>query len=372
MSRKHLTGLGFNPAFLDGTLPWPKDCTYLEAGTNIMFDPSRLHAVESLASFTSLHLARAPMCEPEEVQERFLAYLWKKLPQSVKSVGLHLCGSYSVDLGLFGFGTAFKPTPLNREACERFVGSLCREAVRRGVEVLLENANFYEASAAEAMETVNFLNGLCHRHSAGLILDVAHLRMAACNVGLPAELLLGRVDLTLLTVLHLSGCKTDANGTLHDAHDVAVSPDHWSLARLALSLTTRSVRVVLEHTDPQWGGHAAEFLQDYNCLRQLLDTIDVVANKQHDVEAIATDLMLHVVLPQRLASLRAYLGETKFTSAVRTWAKSFLPHMRQLSQQGTYCILRPTDWYVQPPRTVDPVADFVQFLRAAESGEPGC
>lgn len=206
-SDRYMPGLGFNPAFLSGAISWPKACRYLEAGTSVVMKPDLLREIMRKVPQVSLHLARVPMCEPEIVQDAFLDGLFESLPPGLHSIGVHLCGPYQQDMGHLGLSTMFHPNSENRTRAERFLSLAKARADEHSCAFLVENANFYEDSAESALDGIQYVGDLCTRLGVDLILDVAHLVMAAHNVGLEPNFFLGRFPLRHVKVIHLSGIR---------------------------------------------------------------------------------------------------------------------------------------------------------------------
>jgi hypothetical protein len=346
-------GLGFNPGFVSGSLPIPAGACRLEAGNSLYFQPAALARVADAVPAHSLHLARAPFSEEAPLQDRFLAVLAERLPAEVTSIGLHLGGPFRADLGYFGLGTAFVRTP----EAERRSARLSEGLARLGRPILLENADLYPYDLAGALGALDWSNRLCRDHGSRLILDLAHLLVAAHNLGVDVRVLLGRIDLDLVAVVHLSGIVRGRDGALHDGHTEAIAPEVWQLLEEILPLLPDDVDVVLEHSDPVWAGRAELFLADWGRLCALsARPHEPPARPSIDREAAALGYMANVVVPQHFPALVAALGRRDLALLVREWGREFLDRVKR--SPGTISVLLSRDDFWPEQNLVDPIADF--------------
>jgi hypothetical protein len=357
---RHKLGISFNPCYLRGEIPFPKGCEYLEASYDFYARYWR-----ELPNFArgelshSLHLSRAPFCEPKAIQERFVSYLFTALPPVVTSVGMHLTGRYSQDMGFFGLGTAFLSSPKSRRTVERLF-TLIR--TRSEIPLLIENANFYDPSLCECLGTLEFQNEICASHGVGIILDLAHLLMNAHNLGVSEDYLLGKVDLRHVAVLHVSGVKQSRDGALHDGHNFPVHPRVWRFLAKVLALLDRPVFVVLEHTDQCWSKALSRFTADLRRLkRQLAKPFSAMPAHRVDPGSAGIGYMANVVLPHRFPELFTQLGEDRFNAAARVWATRFLKRAKE--QRNRYSSFRASERFLRQLDHIDPMEDFAVFAR---------
>ncbi len=352
-------GIGFNPRYLTGELTCPSNASYLEAGASLLLASPTLPAVFSAIRETSLHLSRAPFCEAPAVQERFAAKLAARLPATVSSVGLHLGGPYATDLGFFGLGTAYLPTPDNERRARHLLELLIDATGRR---VLIENANYYDQTLGQAAATLATQNRLCECPGVGLILDLSHLTMGAHNLGVAPDFLLGMIDLEKVAVIHLSGISEGRDGAYHDGHQLPVHPRVWELLDRTLAVIGRPVTLVLEHSDPRWTNANAGFARDWDQLRAAsVAPAPRLPAFPIDPDQVAIGYMANVVLPQRLPAVHAELGRPAFDALVRAWAPAYLHRVR--SQPQATVVLREDERDFYGGMLHDPVADFVGELQ---------
>lgn len=347
----HALGIGFNPRYATGELTVPAGATYLEAGASFLFGAaSRLGTI----ACHSLHLARAPFCEELAVQREFAARLAAQLPAHVATIGLHLSGPYRKDLGQFGLGTAFEPTPAHEVSARRLL-DLLREATDR--RVLLENANYYDRSVRTAARTLAIQNRL----HAGLILDCSHLVMEAHNLGVSPDLLLGMIELDRIEVVHVSGIVEGRDGAYHDGHQLPVHERAWELLDRVLAIVDHPVTIVLEHSDPRWSDADPRFAADWERLRAVAARAPAEAPAHPiDVDRVAIGYMANVVLPQRLPALVDKLGRAAFDALVRRWGAAYLA---RVPAAGTV-VLRADERALYAGELVDPIADFLRDLES--------
>jgi uncharacterized protein (UPF0276 family) len=325
MTSTILMAAGFNPGILDSSVLLPRDVAALEVGVAAL--PALRTASGAEGRRLSLHLSRAPMCDPIEEQELFLARVATFMGSDIQSVGVHLCGPLRDGMGRLGLGSGFSPTRENRARACRFLERL-REVA--GVPVLVENANLYPVDDSEFVGVGVFLRELIEARGFGLILDLAHLEMAAHNVGASLDAALGTYPSA--EVLHVSGYHR-RGAWMHDGHDAAVAESTWMLLRQALSLSV-CTQVVLEHTDPSWAARPEDLEREWARLRRELEQRQAPeafeprppegGRAAPDELAFAVGYLTRIVLPARFPSLVEALGTERFRALVRAWSTEFL------------------------------------------------
>lgn len=351
----HSIGAGFNPNLLNGTLTLPSHARYIEAGASVLLDTNGDCRELAGISRYSLHLARAPFCEDEATQVHFARALASRLPAHVSSIGVHLTGALRRDLGFFGFGTAFQPTPENERAAARLL-DLLTELTQR--EVLLENANFYDSGPRAALRVLEAQERLTRGRNVALILDLAHLVMEAHNVGTDPQLLLGAVPLERVKIIHLSGIVQSPDGVLHDGHQLPVHARVWSLLEQTLTLIEQPITVVIEHTDRRWDDAQPEFHSDHERLARLVAAPESPAVKAIDTDRVAIGYMANLVLPHRCRPLYDAIGKEAFKALVLSWGADFLARAKDIDASF---VMRPEEVPLFPGRVLDPADDFLQY-----------
>jgi hypothetical protein len=351
-------GVGFNPGYLSGALALPSGAARLEGGTSLYRRGPGGPALPAVAHH-SLHLARAPFSEAPTLQEAFVAGLERHLPDDVGSIGLHLCGRFDADLGWFGLGTSFVPTAEAKDRSERLMDGLAR----LDRPILIENADLYPHDLATALRSLSWSNHLCRAHGAGLILDLAHLLVAATNLGVEPRLLLGRIDLDAVRVVHLSGVVRGKDGSLHDGHTQAVAPEVWALLDEALPLLPDDLDVVLEHSDPSWIARPAELQADWDRLVARAEAAPAPSRALPiDRDAVGVGYMANVIVPQNFPALVHALGRAELGALVREWAPEYLERVARSTVR--LAVLRRGDDFWPEADKHDPLGDFDRFVRA--------
>ena len=359
-SSKIELGVGFNPRYLSGELTCPADATYLEAGVSLLLSANPTPPAFAQIQRTSLHLARAPFCEEPEIQDLFVERIAARIPAHVSSIGLHLCGRFHTDLGLFGLGTAYQPSDEHEARARRFIERL---EAGTGLRILLENANYYDKSVKTAARTLATQNRLCAGANRGLILDLSHLTMEAHNLGVAPELLLGMTDISKVEVVHLSGIVEGRDGAYHDGHQLPVHARAWELLDRVLAIAEQPVTVVLEHSDPRWTDADGAFAADWQRLRDTTAShAEPAPAHPIDVEKVGIGYMANVVLPLRLPSLVKQLGKPAFDSLVRAWGPGYVK--RTQATPHVTAVLSDDERSFYETSFADPVADFLGDLRA--------
>lgn len=272
-----MIGAGFNYAFFQADpegdiLPMCPLTTFVELGiSEIVFLSERGIPLPFPAS---LHLARTPITECEDNQDKFIEYLTPLFIKHRKkynlcSIGLHLTGSRFSGLGLLGFSEPYQPTPSNLRLVNRFITELKTAC---GTEVWIENASLYTEKLGDILTTWDHVNRICEETGAKIIFDVAHAIVEATNAGLNPLVTLGAVPWKYVVELHLSGIAKGRDGSLHDGHNFSIDPRTWALlgvCRQFLSKTTNLIYTI-EHTSPEWRNRRAEFDLDFSMLDEIL------------------------------------------------------------------------------------------------------
>lgn len=102
--------------------------------------------------------------------------------------------------------------PMNEATIGRVLASVARAEERFPVPMLLENPPIYFPIPQSTMTQVEFVNEICSRCDAGLLLDLAHFYITSQTVGFdPLETLL-EYPLERVVEVHVSGVETEAGG----------------------------------------------------------------------------------------------------------------------------------------------------------------
>lgn len=355
---KHYVGVGFNGGFVNGELPFPQNIQRLEAGPSLICNREAMENMNLGACHLSLHLARAPFCEAEDIQDAFVDHLCHIVSKGgVDSVGIHLCGPFNRGMGYFGLGTGFVRSRQNEMRSLRLLSKLVQSL---DCPVLLENADHYHNNRGDALAVVDWTNELCAKTGAALILDVSHSLITAHNIGIDPRYLLGRLDLGSVRVIHLSGITVGRRGELHDGHNKPVHHRVWKLLDETLALLSNRVDLVLEHTDPCWAGQPEKFTDDLELLRGCASERHTECPDPVDTESAGIGYMANIILPARFPEVVKAVGRKTFVSLVRAWADAYLQAVK--GEKERLVFLRPMDDFLRRPESIDPIEDFRQFL----------
>ena len=309
----------------------------------------------------SLHLARVPFCESLSIQEKFITQITNQLPSPIKAIGLHLCGDYRNGLGRLGIGTDFVYTAENKQKSRQFINLIKNKTNQ---QILLENANFYDSNASQAISTIEFANELCSEYNLELILDLAHLIINATNLGLNPYYLLGKFDLNLVKVIHLSGIVKSINGILHDGHTLQVSPEVWSMLETVLSLINHSVTLVLEHTDSIWINQQDLFLADWQKMKQIasVQTNPSQSPQSINLDEVGIGYMANLILPQYCPEIYHLLGKENFAKFGEIWGNNFLAYLGR-KRKNAYVSIGNSEYLKGSNDYIDVVQSFKFFFQ---------
>ncbi|MCU7926977.1 MAG: DUF692 family protein [Candidatus Thiodiazotropha sp. (ex Dulcina madagascariensis)] len=275
-------GAGYNSCYIlkDSCkkLALPETVTHLELGLPEL--PRWLSRSGMTSINLSLHLARTPITESKESQDKFINYLTEKIydysnidhHRMLVSIGVHLTGRRDEGIGRYGFSSHYNPTLLNERHAERFVKKL---QDRVGLPIWIENANFYSHSIESIFHAWKSTERICRETGSYLIIDISHLAIDALNSGIDPLVILGSIPWDLVVEIHISGIIKGPDGAYHDGHSVKVHDIVWKLfgeSMRCLNLTGRPTIATIEHTDPNWFKKRQEHDEDFNKLREHIDS----------------------------------------------------------------------------------------------------
>lgn len=115
-----------------------------------------------------------------------------------------------------------------------------------GVPFLLENSVSYVQPVEDDLDEIEFLNGLCARSQASLLLDLHNLHVNAQNHGFDAAVAVESLNAAAVTEIHVAGGET-LLGMYTDAHSGAVPEAVWLLLRRLLPRLTRLRAITFEY-----------------------------------------------------------------------------------------------------------------------------
>lgn len=115
-----------------------------------------------------------------------------------------------------------------------------------GCELAFENLNFYPTGAYDGVCDAAFCNEAGRRLGIGMVLDVAHARVTAANMGSTFAAFADELDLANVREIHLSRPGRRTDGLAVDLHDQPQAEEFAILADLLARITGR-VDVVIEY-----------------------------------------------------------------------------------------------------------------------------
>jgi uncharacterized protein (UPF0276 family) len=159
------------------------------------------------------------------------------------------------------------PNPIGRSLGQRWaVRSLRRLQDASAVPVLVENMPRWSRHRPAYVVDPAFITAVMDESGCGLLLDLAHARVAAAYQGVAARDYLARLPLERVLEIHVSGPRSRPDERLVDAHQPLLEADYallaWALER------TRPRAVTLEYTQDR-----AQIVAQLARLRAMLDGI---------------------------------------------------------------------------------------------------
>lgn len=171
---------------------------------------------------------------------------WKQIKSKVdfcgsSFIGLH-CGTYKSD---------WVEHEVTYEMIKERMGNvieLWKENL--GVEILIENlpyTSYYENNNPKFLKnsvTPKLISDLCREHKTGLLLDLAHAKVAASGLNIPVKDYLKVLPLDLVKEIHVVGTRETEEG-LRDNH-LEMNEEDYDILEFVLKMTKPEV-VTLEY-----------------------------------------------------------------------------------------------------------------------------
>lgn len=182
-----------------------------------------------------LHCAGSPVDE-ETLAPARLALLQRYLAATGSPFLVLHVGSSAARVRLERNGIRIRAVPAGpvlsyEETLDRLVHAVTALQRQLAVPLLLENYPYYPTGAYEHICRPEFLAAVVARTGCGLLLDLAHARIAAAHLGLPVRTYLDALPLEAVRAVHVCGPRR-SQGTLEDAHEPLLLPDYALLRRL--------------------------------------------------------------------------------------------------------------------------------------------
>lgn len=163
----------------------------------------------------------------EITQSRWVSLHIELLPLYVYWLGAHL----GINL----------PPPDAKKAAARFVRTLNRLQADLDLPIILENLASLPARKYNYAADTDVLTKIIKTAGAGLLLDLAHARIAASFQDVDLKTYISRLPLECVKQIHVSGVR-ERDGHLYDAHESLVQDDYtlleWALTECKPEMVT--------------------------------------------------------------------------------------------------------------------------------------
>lgn len=186
---------------------------------------------------TSLGLgARTPILKQDLVQLKELVSWTDPL-----FVSDHASFSWIRDGKGFLHGGDLLPIPFNDRALDYLSANVDRVQQTLGRRLLVENISSYLALPDSTLREFDFLQSLCVRTGAGLLLDINNIYVNTVNSGVlnpvaASEAIVADIDGDWVGEIHLAGSSIPEDGhAMIDDHGAEVSEAVWQVYRYVLS-----------------------------------------------------------------------------------------------------------------------------------------
>jgi uncharacterized protein (UPF0276 family) len=262
---------GFNENFHTDTLKPHADVKLIEIGyeaCQLLINSSLLPRYHG--NF-SLHLSRSAITEEKKNQKEFILKYIKALSASSRltSIGFHLMNARTSNIGKYGFTSHYEPTLRNERRAIEFIAST-QELT--GLEVWIENANFYSRNVHSIIESWRSIVKISEKTNAKIIFDLSHLIIDCVNCEISPNVILGMIPWGRVAELHISGIITDKNGRLHDGHSKSINEETWGFLNQILlhNLVENGTYINIEHTDLAWSENFHAYESDFSRLNSII------------------------------------------------------------------------------------------------------
>src|SRR5215472_5120005 len=168
---------------------------------------------------------------------------------------------------------ALLPLPKTEEVAESIIAKVRTVQSRVPFPFLLENITYVFEWPDSKMSDAEFLNLICRKTGAGLLLDIENVYLNATNHGFDPHAVIDARQPGLVKEVHMAGCVPISNASLAkpllaDSHSHPVTDAALDLLEYALVRQTPSV-IILERDDRLEAGD--EILDDIARIRARVD-----------------------------------------------------------------------------------------------------
>lgn len=121
------------------------------------------------------------------------------------------------------------PTPYVPELVELAAERAHKVQARLGRPFGLENLSSYVSFAESSMHEWEFYSAVVQKAGCWYMLDINNIYVSSVNHGFDPERYLDAIDFSRVLQVHLAGHSREADGSIIDTHDRAVSDEVWRL-----------------------------------------------------------------------------------------------------------------------------------------------
>jgi uncharacterized protein (UPF0276 family) len=331
----------------------PSQVKFLEVG----FD--HLEQAQNLGVDISLHIARSPIVEDESNQDVYIRRLEFFKKYRLTSLGFHLSGERGSNIGRFGLTSHYTASIHRENNAIRFLKKI--QSIT-GAEVWLENANFYSSSPHSIVDNWNSTIRVARETGTRLIVDLTHMFIDAMNVGVSPLALLGLIDWSIVSEIHLSGFNQSHDGAFHDGHNKSISDLIWCLLELIRKIYLKdesNVIVTIEHTDSNWNKNKNIYYEDFSKLCEIMKKPIIRDEcKEINAEKYARSYLIKSLISW-IPNLKGALDYSKIDlhEAINSWLENRF-------DAGKRIVLSPSDILEEEKKTVvNAASDFLAFIK---------
>jgi uncharacterized protein (UPF0276 family) len=195
------------------------------------------------------------------------------VPYTLRSLARTRSPWLSVHLGFSAADVAFRerwmqpqsPTLSRGELLRHVCANVRALAATISVPLFLENLDYCPNGAYEHVCEPDFIAAVLGETGVGMLLDIAHARVSAAQLGWTIEDYLASLPLAQVRQLHVSGPRW-RDGRLEDAHDPLAEEDYALLRRVLRSVDPLALTL-------EYGGEESALREQLARLRALIDAV---------------------------------------------------------------------------------------------------
>ena len=156
-------------------------------------------------------------------------YLAKVKELATKFEPIHISDHLSVERHGGRYFHDLLPFPLNEESLANVCTRTQTAQDYLGEPLLLENLSYYIEYKDSTLNEAEFLNELCAKSGAKVLLDLNNIIINQANLGHSAEHFLTTINWSRVAEIHLAGATAQPNELLIDCHNAKVNDEQLKL-----------------------------------------------------------------------------------------------------------------------------------------------